>query len=155
MSGSSKNNDLMKKITHRYIFSVCMVAVALMSVTGCKKDDGESSIDRTERLLTAATWELSRLTVDGTDQTARHTGMTLTVSANTYTAENGEPVWPTSGTWTLVDASTIDRDNDVMVTIETLNENALIVSMEWTQTTYGPGRTASSRGNHVFEFVRK
>jgi hypothetical protein len=144
----------MKKNITRYALSICVGAALLVNVSSCKKDDGESATQRTQRLLTSHTWQLSKLTVAGIDQTSLYPSMTLTASQNVYTATNGEPVWPSSGTWELVDQATIDRDNGEIITIEELTENTLTLSMHWSETTYGPGRTKSVEGAHVFEFVK-
>jgi hypothetical protein len=131
---------------------VCIVLMATFSA--CNKDEGESAQARTERLLKSATWKLNKVTVDGVDQTSLYTGMILTVGVGTYAVQNGDPVWPSSGTWKLIDDKTIDRDNGVAVTIEKLDENSLTLSMVWTKTTYGPGRPQSVSGNHVFEMMK-
>jgi hypothetical protein len=135
--------------------SLCLSAMLLITLLqGCKKDE-ETATERTSRLLRSASWELSKLTIDGTDQTSLYENMTLTVAAGTYTAVNGEPVWPASGTWKLTDATTIDRDNGTTVKIDHLDATTLTIALEWTKTTYGGGRRASVSGSHVFEMVRK
>jgi hypothetical protein len=131
---------------------VCIVITITFS--GCNKDEAESAGARTERLLKSATWKLNRLTADDVDRTSLYTGMTLTVGAGTYTVLNGEPVWPASGTWKLIDDKTIDRDNGFIVKIEKLDENGLTLSLAWTKTTYEAGRRQSVSGNHVFEMIR-
>jgi hypothetical protein len=123
-------------------------------ILGCGKDD-ESATDRTNRLLRATTWELSKLTVDGTDQTSLYSDLVLSISPGTYTAENGEPVWPSAGTWQLTDASTISRDNGMIIDINELDATALILSFQWTHTTYSGGKSKSVSGNHTFEFKKQ
>jgi hypothetical protein len=142
------------KRTYRMNSIFAMVCVALMTTfSGCNKDEAESAEARTERLLKSATWKLNRLTVDGVDRTGLYTGMILTAGAGTYTVQHGEPVWPASGAWQLIDDKTIDRDNGFTVKIEKLDENGLTLSLVWTKTTYEAGRSQSVSGNHVFEMI--
>lgn len=143
------------KITYRMDSILAIVCVVLLTIfSGCNKDEGESARARTERLLKSATWKLNKVTVDGVDQTSLYTGMILSVGVGTYTVQNGDPVWPSTGTWKLIDEKTIDRDNGVTVEIEKLDENGLTLSLLWNKTTYGAGRPQSVSGNHVFEMVK-
>jgi hypothetical protein len=127
---------------------------SIVFTQGCGKDE-ESATERTNRLLRATTWELSKLTVDGTDQTSLYSDLVLSISPGTYTAENGEPVWPSAGTWELTDASTISRDNGMTIEINALDATTLILSFQWSHTTYSGGRTESVSGNHIFEFKKQ
>jgi hypothetical protein len=132
------------------IVSACMVV--LSSLTGCQTDEAENAERKAKRLLSAHTWKVDKVIVDGVDKTALYFDMTLAVSSRTYTSKNGEPVWPVMGSWTLEDHVTINRDNGLMVHIELLNDNKLILSLEWTKTTYSvEGRTHSISGFHTFE----
>ncbi|MBT1698875.1 hypothetical protein KK083_18420 [Fulvivirgaceae bacterium PWU4] len=143
------------KIIYRLESLLAMACVVLLTTfSGCNKDEGESARARTERLLKSASWKLNKVTVDGVDQTNLYTGMILTAGVGTYTAQNGDPVWPSTGTWKLIDDKTIDRDNGVTVTIEKLDENVLTLSLVWNKTTYGAGRQQSVSGNHVFEMMK-
>lgn len=101
---------------HRY-------GIIIVFVCGCSKDAPESATAKTERMLKAS-WRLGRLTVDGADQTTLFPDLTVTVNDGNYTAQNGEPIWPISGTWSLTDATTIDRDNGFTIRIESITEPA-------------------------------
>lgn len=126
----------------------------VLFIHGCSKDE-ESATERTSRLLRSATWELSKLTVDGTDQTSLYSDLVLSISPGTYTAQNGEPVWPSAGTWQLTDAATISRDNGMIIEINELDATILILSFQWTHTTYSGGKSKSVSGNHTFEFKKQ
>lgn len=142
----------MNKIFRSPYTILCLCTVLLLQ--GCGNDD-ESATERTSRLLRSATWTLNKLTVDGTDQTSLFQDMVLSITAGAYTVQNGEPVWPTSGTWKLTDATTIDRDNGTMVKIEHLDATTLTISLHWSKTTYTGGRERSVSGDHVFELVKR
>lgn len=141
-----------KLYTFEIVFVVILIAIILV-VCGCSKDDPESKTAKTERMLKAS-WKLNKLTVDGTDQTTLYSDLSITVTAGTYTAQNGEPIWPAAGTWRLTDATTINRDNDFSIKIESITETTLTLSLEWQDTTIGQGRVASIAGEHLFEFVK-
>lgn len=130
------------------------VIVITLLITACGGSDKENEKDRTNRLLKSTTWKLNRVTVDGVDKTSDYTGMTLKISDGTYTSTNGEPVWPTSGVWKLVDNKTAERDGSETVRIEVLSETTLTLSLDWQKTTFGPGRISSIQGAYSVEFIK-
>jgi hypothetical protein len=138
---------------NHYTFIMFLV-VSTLFINGCGGDDGESATDRTNRLLKSGLWKLDRLTVDGVDKTNEYPGLTLLISEGIYTSTNGEPVWPISGTWNLLDEETLSRDNGETVHIDELKETNLILSLDWQTTTYDEGRIASIKGVHIFKFVK-
>jgi hypothetical protein len=148
-----KPYNLKRPYALEIVLLVVFLAI-LALVCSCSKDDGESAIARTERLL-QSTWQLERLMVDGVDQTSLFSNLVITISNGNYTTQNGEPVWPASGTWSLTDENTITRDNNTEVTIVSLNETNVTLQLHWDSDTFSPGRTASVAGEHVFEFSRE
>jgi hypothetical protein len=146
--------NLKKPLALEIILLVIVLGI-IAAVCSCSSgDDGESAIARTQRLLQSS-WRLEKLTVDGVDQTALFSNLVMTISNNTYTTQNGEPVWPASGTWSLTDENTITRDNNTEVTIVSLSETTVTLQLHWDSDTFSPGRNASVGGDHIFEFSRE
>jgi hypothetical protein len=97
--------------------------------------------------------------VDGTDKTSLFSGLALQWSkTSTFSAVNGGVIWPSTGTWSFTDGSaqtlfvSLSNGTDAVVTIETLNDTNLIISLRWDETTIGQGRVRSVQGDHTFEF---
>jgi hypothetical protein len=134
-----------------------VVAIILISclVASCGGDD-PSAHEETKKTLTTGMWKISKVTVDEVDKTADFENMTLQFTGNTFTATNGRPVWPESGTWTFKDNSgrTLLRDDGVVVTIAAITMNHLVLDLNWDKTTLGGGRMSSIGGDYVFEFTR-
>ena len=105
-------------------------------------------------MLTANTWTMQSLTIDGVADNTFFQGLKVTFTATGFTAVNGEPVWPASGTWAYTDANaqSFKRDDGVVVTIQNISATTLQVSIPWTQTT--TGRVSSVSGTHVFTFTK-
>ena len=138
--------------TFRYfLLAVTLAAVTLLS--GCKSDDPTPQQANMKK-LTSGAWTVSQVTVDGVDQSSLFTGMTLQFTKTTYTATNGVPVWPTSGSWTFVDKTgkLIRRDNELDITIVAISTSELKLSLDWDQDTYSGGRRRSVAGEHLFTF---
>lgn len=139
------------------VFSLSAMTLVVSSLffSSCKKDD-ESAKDKNQKILTSGKWTMTDVFVDGVNRNDLFTGLTLTVSKGTYTTENGEPVWPTSGTWAFVDskANTLLRDDGTVVSILTLTKTNLKLSLQWNETTLGNGKKSSVKGEHIFEFSR-
>ena len=117
----------MKKHIINYILSGIAIAVIVVSFSACGGGGGGGEEDVTLKQLTAGTWQMSSVTVDGVNQNALFTGLTLTFTATGYTAVNGDPVWPASGTWSFADADkkTIVRNDGVTVNLESISDNSL------------------------------
>src|SRR6188768_2983290 len=133
----------MNTIKARFIFVITSLSiVCLFTISGCKKaNEGPSVQEVNKVLLASGTWKINNVKVDGVDQTSQFSGMTLQFQAGSYTTVNGEPVWPTSGSWTFVDenAMTVRRNDDIVVTISTLSEGSLVLELNWSKTTLGHG----------------
>jgi len=144
----------MQKYNMKYNHLACLAIVAISLLINACGSDKESEKDRTNRLLKSTTWKLNRVTIDGVDKTNDYTGMTLKISDGTYTSTNGEPVWPASGTWKLIDNTTAERDGSEAVHINGVTETSLTLSLDWQKTTLGEGRLSSIKGAYSFEFIK-
>ena len=138
------------KYLSRIIFVPIIVVV--FGMTGCKDKDPIPETDRVRDLLLTGTWKVKQVTVDGVDKTAQFTGLTLKFTMTNYTTTNGKQVWPASGTWKFKndDAKVILRDQDVEVTIMDVSSATLKLSLNWSITTLGSGRSMSVAGKHEF-----
>ena len=97
---------------------------------------------------------MKTVTVDGVNKNDLYTNFTVSFTATGFTASNGEPVWPTSGTWTFAtaDQNAIVRNDDIEDTVAEISASELTLKLMWSKTTLGSGRGASTQGNHVFVF---
>ena len=127
------------------------VAMALGSCKGSGADPEPKESDRVTALLVSGQWKLKSLTIDGVAKSS-FPNLAITFTSSAYTASNGDPVWPSSGSWTFTDdtAKSIMRSDQTLVTIESIDANNLTLSLTWTKATIGPGRSASVAGTHVF-----
>lgn len=144
----------MKNIKHIFI----LFLFAGLSATNISCDDDEIiETDRVTQLLsTGGTWTMQSVNVTGTDQTALYDGLQLSFTESTYTSLNGGVVWPAAGTWQFTDetAKTIKRNDDVLITVNEVEEKKLVLAFTWNKTTLGSGRTTSIAGLHTFTFTR-
>lgn len=142
-----------------YVLLSVFALSATMTISSCKKDDDPGATEINLNRLTAHNWNLVKVTVDGVDKTSLFSDLALQWSkANTFSAVNGGVMWPSTGTWSFTDDSgktlfvSLNNIGDVEVTIETLNNTSLVISLFWDKTTLGEGRVRSIEGAHVFEF---
>lgn len=144
----------MKKSIIKITLSVVLLMVLIL-YSGCEEEPSEYEVAMSK--ITAHTWKISNVTVDGTTQTQLFTNFSIKFNNNdTYTSSNGAPVWPGSGQWYLdVSGTAFSRsDNGLMVSIQELSETSLILSLQWNRTTFGNGKTESISGNHRFTFTK-
>jgi hypothetical protein len=145
----------MKKIINNIL--IVLALSSLLLVASCKKSNDPSPSDITSQQLTSATWKVSTVTVDGTDQKALFKNMTLKFTATDYTTTNGGAVWHASGTWAFVNenATTIKRDDGVEVALSDVSEAGFKMTLVWSKATLGSGRVSSVAGTHVFTMVKQ
>jgi hypothetical protein len=143
---------------NKYAFrSISLLALSILSINFFSCLDSEGGKEKNTRLLTADEWHISSVTNDGDDITELFSGMILSFTKETYTATDGEPIW-LSGHWSFVgdfteqDVKTIVRDDDVLVTIETLTKNNLTLIVDWNADLL-EGRSNSIQGELVFKFT--
>jgi hypothetical protein len=129
------------------------IPVILFSCSGSGSEP-ETAKDKTLKLLSSEQWHISTVKADDVDKTNSFTGFTLSFSKGTFTASNGDPVWPASGTWDFTndDARAFIRDDDAVVTIESISSTSLKLTMEWSTDVLNGGRMNSVNGQYVFEF---
>ncbi|HEY0742247.1 MAG TPA: hypothetical protein VGD40_12325 [Chryseosolibacter sp.] len=142
----------MKALT--YILSLLIGISSVMLISSCDGDDSPTAQEAQLKKLTAKTWEVQSVRIDGVDHTQLFQNMTLAISKSSFTTTNGGQVWPASGTWEFADeqATTIIRGDNITITIEAAAESELRLSLQWNETTFGPGRKKSISGMHVFSF---
>lgn len=134
-----------------------VLIVFLILFSGCGGDSSSlSASEVTTKQLTSSGWKISTVQVDGTDQSALFTNMTLSFTATNYATTKGGVVWPSSGTWTFTDntAKKIKRNDNLEVTIVEITDTSLKLSLTWAAGTFGSGRFSSVAGSHVFSFVK-
>jgi hypothetical protein len=150
----------MKKNNLYRLLTVFVVLFAI-TVQGCK-DDEPTLAEKTAKILKAHDWKLSKLTVDGTDKTSDYEGIVLKITgSNTFSSINGAPFFPASGTWAfksetarLLTVSLGIEQQLRDVTIKSIDDNTLVISFNWDETTLGGGRQASVEGEHELTFVK-
>lgn len=135
------------------ITSVVILA-SLFLFSGCKKNAPQLETDRAKKLLTSGTWVIESVTIDGVGNTDMYAGLTLTFTGTSYTAAHGGLVWPASGTWSFADETgkRMLRGDDLMINVREISATQLVLELQWTSTTFGPGRVSSISGEHVFTF---
>lgn len=137
-------------------FGVMLILLNLFTLLACKDDNDPDPIAQNLALLASGTWNISSVTVDGTDQTSLFNGLSITFQDQAFSSANGGPVWPASGTWQFADATgtSFTRDDGVSVIIQALTEANLTLQLQWNETTLNSGRTSSIEGQHVFSFTK-
>ena len=146
----------MKKISNSlYIVAILASLGFLTSLTSC--EDDPTAKETALKKLSAGTWTLNNVTVDGVNKNDLFAGFVIQFSkTNGFTASNGEPVWPAAGIWQFKDdrAKVVVRDDGKEVEITSISDAALTLTMVWDKTTFGTGRAKSLSGTHVFELKR-
>jgi hypothetical protein len=122
----------------------------------CDKTTVKSEAEKVGDLLKANTWKIQSVQVDGVDQTKLFDGLTLSFGEGTYTAANGQQVWPASGTWKWVDntGKSFTRQDNVVVSVASASATGLVLGLSWSQTSLVGGRANSIAGNHTFVFAK-
>jgi hypothetical protein len=117
-------------------------------------DEKDTEQEVVKKKLMAKSWTIESATIDGVDKTTSFPDLSITFTSTGFTAQHGGEVWASSGTWQFADqkGSSIVRDDNVVVTLEEVTETHLVVSLQWTKQTLGPGRIASIKGLHRFNF---
>ncbi len=110
-------------------------------------------VQKATALMVASPWVMTSLTIDGVSDNTFFVGLKITFTATGFTATNGAPVWPASGSWNFTDtnATTIKRDDGLSVLVENLSSSSMQLTLTWTSTTTS-GRNNSVAGKHVFVF---
>lgn len=146
----------MKKIL--IILRWVLVLGGLTSVTSCGPDDAPT-LAETERVAAAmrsGTWIVQSVMVDGVDRTSLYGALILKFTESSFTATNGGPVWPASGTWSFSDdtGKSVTRSDALKITVVEADASKLVLKLTWSKSTVGPGRAASVSGEHVFSLKK-
>ncbi|MEI9919912.1 MAG: hypothetical protein WDO14_14105 [Bacteroidota bacterium] len=134
-----------------------MVVIVFDSCGGGGNDPGpaeQTPKEKVTALLASGQWKIKSLMIDGVAKSS-YPGLAITFGATGgYSSTGGTPVWPTSGTWAFTDdtATAFKRDDQVVVTIESIDQGNLKLALDWSQTSLGPGRVTSVTGKHEFTF---
>lgn len=158
----------------RWLIMVCLSGVVVafvLTLSSCGGDDGtdptpEPTVgEQVLSNLVASQWKVKSVTVDGSDKSSSFPGLTITFTSSattngkpssfsgSFTASNGEPVWPLSGNWTIPDiavGSKLQRSDGIEIQLIEVTETSLKMSLPWSKNTLGPGRIESIKGQHVF-----
>jgi hypothetical protein len=138
-------------------FSCLWLALLLVSLSACKKDEPVSEQEVVTALLTSATaWQSPEVTIDGVNYTDLYKDFKITFDKTTYTTVAGAPAWKPSGTWTFLneEGTLIKMDNDREVEIKSISDELLEISFVWSEDTFEPGRTTSIKGKQTFKLRR-
>ncbi len=158
----------MKTHSIMQVFKLTVAFVIVILLVSCGGGSGStpapaSPQDQAKALLmgTSSTssapvpWNLQSSSVDGVDQTVLFKGFTITFTSSGFTTTKGEAVWPASGSWSFQGTSTttITRNDGVPVQIQ-VTSSSLVMTIDWTKTTLGSGRTGSTSGQNVFTMTK-
>ena len=149
----------MKKITLKTTLILFASVLLFLSGCGSKSDPApaaETDAVKNTKLLTASTWNIQTVQVDGVDKTTVYKNLKLTFTSTGFTSIGGGSVWPTTGTWKFTDdtGKVITRGDGLAINVNEISTTKLVVSLAWSKTTLGGGRIESIAGSHVFTFGR-
>jgi maltose-binding protein MalE len=141
-------------------WSVALIILTLQ-LLGCGSNDPEpaqpepTQAEKITTLLTAAAWPLQSVSVEGEDADALFKDFSITFTSAGYTTTGTTPVWKRTGTWVFTDetATKFNRDDNIEVTIVSVDDKTLKLALQWTETLYG-GRSGALRGRHEFTLTR-
>lgn len=148
-----KNN----KFSISICLAACVIMMGLISLSSCGNNEPSiSKEDQVKAKLIASSWSMNSVTVDGTDRSSVYANLKVTFTSSGFTTLNGGVIWPASGTWsfTSADATSITRNDGLVVTLQEVTDTSLKLALTWSKTTLGPGRVESVSGQHVFSFTR-
>jgi hypothetical protein len=148
------------KLKVRSLLTSCagiVLSAVLVALPACKDDPQPPPPEPTQKeittaLLTKGTWPLTSIVVEGEDASALFTGFSLTFTNTGYTTTGTTPVWARSGTWSFTDdtATKFKRDDNIEVTITSVDDKTLKLTLFWDKQTTQGGRTNSIPGRHDF-----
>lgn len=145
------------------MYSLLFIALAVSTI-GCKSknDDPQppelSEQEKVVAILTSgtATWTpptASGVTLAGIDVTEEFfSGFTIRFTGNQLFTTGSTPVWLRQDTWQFKPGTSniiIRGQDNKEVTITSISETQLILTLDWTETTFG-GRNNSLPGRYSF-----
>ena len=148
---------MMTKQKTRKMLLVCSIlslSCVLLFFSNCGSNDPNPQELRLNEL--SATWEVTRVTNDGTDVTNQYTGFTLTASVDkTYNTTNGGNPWPAAGTFDFLNDTDVDRlrrsDGTTIIITEVTTTN-LTLSL---QVNSVRGTAAGITGDFTFSLLKQ
>lgn len=144
----------MRKTRFSLILALCACISTGLLLSGCKKDDPDPQEEQIKAL--AGTWNLSRVTNDGSDVTTQYQQFTLTLTTDkTYSTTNGGNPWPARGSFDFMNETLIDqviRDDNVVVVINEVSTNTLILSFNISRVR--AGTAAGITGSFTFTLTK-
>jgi len=147
----------------RYLLGFAALIV-LFTFSNCGEDNPPQPTDAELRVeALTGTWEVTTVTLDGTDVTTDYDGMTLTFSSSKgYSVSGGDfsPIWQSSGTYDFKtaadgseDISTLVRDDAVEMTVGNVSDANLSLSFDFAVSP--PCRTKGVCGGYSFSFTKQ
>src|SRR5690242_6333678 len=134
-----------KSVSSLYILLLLVAGIIVSSCGGGGGDDptppAPTATETNTQFLSSGTWKMSSVKVDGIDQSSLFKGFTLSFTSSSYSTTNGTPVWPASGTWSFTnsDATTVTRNDGVVITITSISTSNFVFTLMWDKTTLGGG----------------
>lgn len=128
---------------------ITSIIVALISCSGA---DPEPTLEE----LVMGEWTAKSIVRENSDVTSDFQGFTIRFDDGTYTSENGQHVWPESGTWSVANEGMmqLQRDNDLIMEAEA-DPNNLTLSFQIDENEFGlGGRTQTVSSIYVFTLTK-
>jgi hypothetical protein len=137
-------------------FVLVAISGLVLFLEACDKKEPQDKKDVVRGQLISGTWKIKTLTIDGTDRTSLMPAFTLTFQTSAYATTNGGSLWPVSGTWSFIDeaGTTLEMSDIGEVHIESMSDTELILNFINSDSTFGPGRLSSIKGNHRFHLAK-
>jgi hypothetical protein len=153
-----KNDMNRKKVSMKFMvsmFSTLFILTALLLFSGCGDNTTEPESERVKKLLIAGEWSVQNVNGNAIDLTSVYKNLKLTFKDGTFTSSGGEPIWPSSGSWSFTDTSAkkISAGN-LEITIIEVTDKKFSYSLPWTKTTVTGGRIESIPGDITFVMAK-
>jgi hypothetical protein len=146
-----------------YNLVVLVIISGLIIFTGCKKNDDDPGVspeqEQIERL--SQTWVPGTVTFDGAPAPGFQDFVLTFNTGNTYTAQNGYPVFKNSGAWAfkqeggMVNIQTIILDNNPALELRITSLTETNFNSNITLSGSANARTTGLDGTYTFNLVRQ
>lgn len=129
---------------------------------GSEPEPQQTAAELAATNLTNSAWKVTSVTIDGVDKSNMFTNLSIKFNASSnlngqasldgsFTATNGGVVWPASGSWNISsDGRSLTRGDGVAIQLTDITSTSLKMSLAWSQTTFGTGRSEGLKGQHEF-----
>jgi hypothetical protein len=134
------------------IINFLVIVIVAIQIISCGSDPAKESEEIVFLNKLSNAWQVNAVDIDGEDATGAFDGLAITFTdTKTLTVINPvDPIWPATGSFTLVksgDTFSIDRNDGVIITILELTETSLIMSLNYS----AGSRVSSVSGEYTFE----